>query len=86
MASGGCPFLSAKQPRVVKAGPAPTLVEFQKHMDYVPDGVLMIDERSIIVYVNPECAQLLGYTVDELFNQKLNAILPLVITGLSVFF
>jgi diguanylate cyclase (GGDEF)-like protein/PAS domain S-box-containing protein len=45
-------------------------------LDILPDAVVVVDERSLIVYANPAVRSLLGYTPEELVERPLSQLLP----------
>lgn len=45
-------------------------------LDILPDAVVMIDRRGVIIYANPAVRSLLGYTRDELLAQPLSLLVP----------
>jgi diguanylate cyclase (GGDEF)-like protein/PAS domain S-box-containing protein len=45
-------------------------------LDILPDAVVMIDRRGLIIYVNPAVRSLLGYARDELLDQPLSLLVP----------
>nr|WP_315476442.1 MASE3 domain-containing protein [uncultured Undibacterium sp.] len=41
------------------------------------DGILTIDERHIIILVNPAAASIFGYTVDQLIGSPIDIVIPM---------
>ena len=47
----------------------------QTLLDSIPDGYLLIDEKGLIVEVNPAMVQLLGFSADELLGENVSMLM-----------
>lgn len=45
-------------------------------LSILPDAVVMVDERGVILYANTSVFELLGYSTDELVGQPLSMLIP----------
>lgn len=53
--------------------PAPA---WQEVIGLLPDGVLVVDEDGLIVFVSPQLGRLTGYPADELVGQPVHLLMP----------
>jgi PAS domain S-box-containing protein len=45
-------------------------------IDAAPDGMVVVDDRGVIEFVNPMASRLFGYSLDELVGQPVEILLP----------
>ena len=45
-------------------------------LDAVPNGMMVIDERGVIVFVNSHIEQMFGYSREELIGRDVEALIP----------
>lgn len=53
-------------------------------LEWVPDGILLMDESGAIVYCNTSIARLFGYAADELLGRSVEMLLPERLRGRHV--
>src|ERR671936_2825956 len=49
---------------------------FGELLDAMPDGMVVVDDRGLIVFVNGHLEQLSGYSRDELIGQRIEGLVP----------
>ena len=52
------------------------LAQLQSVIDAAVDGILAIDERGMIEWLNPAARAIFGYTVEELIGKNINVLMP----------
>jgi PAS domain S-box-containing protein len=45
-------------------------------VDAAPDGMVVVDDRGVVEFVNPMASRMFGYTIEELVGQPVEILLP----------
>src|SRR5215470_15276004 len=51
-------------------------IPFRALIDAAPDGLIVCDQRGVLVLVNGEAERMFGYTHDELLGQSVEILIP----------
>src|SRR5690606_34884293 len=61
---------------LVEMGAAPSLEQFAMALDDAPTGMLLVDERGVILYVNRQTERLFGYERGALIGEPVERLVP----------